>query len=119
MDKEKINDFKESAAEFGRKAKVQVCTTAARAGRWAVRNKEMLIASVPFVIAGVKASQTWMVNKRVKDERKRIDTTFYEPRSGFHWELRRKATNADRAEIARRTKEGEDTYNVLKSLKLV
>lgn len=100
--KEKIEKTKQEAVEFARKAAEEAAHVGSKAVRFAVDNKEMLIASIPVVIAVVKPGQTVLVNRRVKNERKRIDHTYYDPSTGFHWDLKRKATNKDRAESQRR-----------------
>lgn len=116
---EKVKDFGDSAKEFGRKAKEQAFGAVSKAGNWVVRNKELVVVTAPVLIAGIKSGQSLIVSKRVKDERKRIDNTYYDPSTGFHWDLRRKATNADRAEILKRKKLGYETGDILKQLNLL
>ena len=116
---EKIQTVKSKVKGFVVKAKEEAASTAAKAGDWAIRNKEMLVISAPVVIAVVKTGQSVLVNHRVKSERKRIDHTYYDPSSGFHWELKRKPTNAERAEILRRKKSGEDLFDILMKMRLL
>lgn len=116
---EKIEELKKSAAEFGRKAKDEACVAARKAGAFVARNKEMIAISVPVAVAAIQSGRTVLVNRRTKRERNRIDNTYYDPATGFHWELRRKATNADRAEILKRKKAGKETYDILRELNLI
>ena len=39
--------------------------------------------------------------------------------SGFHWDLKRKATNKDRIEITRRKRDGEDIGKILMDMRLI
>lgn len=117
--KEKFDEAKQKAMEFGHKVKVEATQTATKAVEWGVENKELVIAMIPVAITVVKTGQSWAVNHRVKTERSRIDHTYYDPSTGMHWELKRKATNADRAEILRRKKAGQDTYTILRQMNLI
>lgn len=51
-------------------------------------------------------------------ERERIDHTYYDPSTGMHWDLRRKATNEDRKQIEER-KGTDDMSDILSDLKLI
>lgn len=117
--KEKFETAKEKAKDFGRKAVGEAKRFGTEAVEFANRNKEILIVAAPVVIAGIKSGQSLMVNRRIKGERKRIDHTYYDPSTGMHWELKRKATNADRAEILRRKKAGQDVYDILRQMNLI
>ena len=86
---------------------------------WVANNPEMTVAMVGGAAALIKSTQSLAVNHRVRSERKRIDHTYYDPSTGMHWELKRKATNADRAEILRRKKAGKDTYTILREMNLI
>ena len=114
-----MENFKQSTIEFGRKAKEQVCDKAVRAGNWAVRNKEMIVISAPILIAGIKSGQSLLVNKRLKDERKRIDNTYYDPSTGAHWELKRKLSNDERAELMARRRNGEFVEDILDDMRVL
>jgi len=50
---------------------------------------------------------------------KRVDKTYYDPSTGIHWELRRRATNKDRKEIVRRKRNGENVEDILEELGLI
>jgi len=117
--KEKFEEAKQKAVEFGRKVKVEASQTATKVVAWGVKNKELVIATIPVVITVAKTGQSWAVNHRVKTERNRINHTYYDPSTGMHWELKRKATNADRAEILRRKAAGQDAYTILRQMNLI
>lgn len=117
--KEKIEQAAKDAKEFAGKAWGQAKGAASKAGYFVKENKEMVAMGIPLAIATVKAGQSLVVNRRVKGERNRIDHTYYDPSTGFHWELRRKPSNADRAEILRRRKAGQETYDILKQMGLI
>lgn len=116
---EKIEKAKQKVKDFGRKAGNKVKRFGSEAVEFANRNREVLVIAVPVVIAGIKSGQSLMVNHRINSERKRIDHTYYDPSTGMHWELKRKASNADRAEILRRKKAGQDVYDILRQMNLI
>lgn len=86
---------------------------------WMVSNPEKVVAGIGLGIAVMQASRSLVVSHRVRSERKRIDRTYYDPSTGFHWDLRRAATNKDRMEILNRKKAGEDIVQILSDLKLI
>ena len=86
---------------------------------WAINNPEKVVAGIGIGIGILQASRSLIVSHRVHTERKRIDHTYYDPSTGFHWKLRRAATNADRAEIINRKQAGEDIVKILTDLKLI
>lgn len=87
--------------------------------RWAMDNPEITIAGIAATAALIRSTRSIVVSHRVVRERRRIDYTFYDPSSGFHWDLRRKPNNADRAEIIRRKKLGQDMYTILTEMRLI
>lgn len=116
---EKFKTVKGKAKDFGRKAIGEAKRFGTEAVEFANRNREVLVIAVPVVIAGIKSGQSLMVNHRINSERKRIDHTYYDPSTGMHWELKRKASNADRAEILRRKRAGQDVYDILRQMNLI
>lgn len=86
---------------------------------WVIDNPGEAVAVGGLIVTGLKASQSLVVSHRHNKERRRIDYTYYDPSSGFHWDLRRKATNNDRREITRRKQLGEDTFTILNDLRLI
>lgn len=117
--KGKLEGFKDSAKEFANKALDEVKDFGSKAAEFAKENKEALIIGAPVAIAAIRSGQSLIVNRRVKKERQRIDHTWYDPRTGMHWELKRKASNAERAEILRRRNEGQDAYTILNQMRLI
>ena len=111
--------FSEKVKIFASKAKDEAKQTGAKTVRWIEENKELVIVMVPLAGALLKTGQSMLVSHRQTSERNRIDRTYYDPSTGFHWELRRKATNADRAEILRRKGQGQETYTILKQMGLI
>lgn len=116
---EKLDTALKPAKEWGRKAKEEAKRLGNQAAAFARRNKELIVVSVPIAVAAIKSGQSLMVNRRLNKERSRIDHTYYDPRTGFHWELKRKPSNADRAEILRRKEKGQDMYQILKEMNLI
>lgn len=114
--KEKI---KQKWEDFRWKAKLK----AKAAKEWIVDNKEVCMLAAPVVLKVgkdvYKAHQKTARQKWEESERQRIDTTYYDPRSGLHWRLKREPTNEERAIIDRKRKEGYDAYEVLLALGLV
>lgn len=116
---ERIEKAGRNAREFAHKAWEQAKAAGSQGIRFVRDNREMIAMGIPVAIAAMKAGQSLAVNRRIKDERRRIDHTYYEPRTGFHWDLKRKLTNAERAEIQRRQQAGEMTYDILRQMKLI
>ncbi len=106
--KKKVENLSEAAVD-----------TASRGAQWAINNPEKVVAGIGLGIGVLQASRSLVVSHRVKMERKRIDHTYYDPSTGFHWDLRRAATNKDRAEILARKKAGEDIVQILLDKKLI
>jgi len=118
---ERIN-LDEIKAKAKKKADDVVDATKKAAGdafRWGIENPEKVIAIVGVTATLLKSSQSLIVNHRMRVERNRIDHTYYDPSTGFHWELVRKASNNDRMRIIELKKQGLDTYEILKQLKLI
>ena len=70
-----------------------------------------------LVEQGAKTYKACKPNQTDK-ERDRIDHTYYDPSTGMHWDLRRKATNEDRKKIEER--KGTDSMSdILSDLKLI
>ena len=117
--KEKIEKASKDAKEFGRKAWEQAKNVGSNGIRFAKENKELVAMGIPLAIASVKAGQSLVVNRRIKNERRWKDRHIYDPSLGDSWELRRKLSNAERAEINRRRKDGQEMYDILSSLHLL
>ena len=76
-------------------------------------NKDDLIVLVPVGVAAVTGLRKATQKNTVDTERYRIDHTFYDPRTGRHWELRRKMNNRERMELEERQAAGEMTGRIL------
>jgi len=112
----------EIKAKAKKKADDAVNATKKAAGdafRWGIENPEKVVAIIGVTAALMKSTQSLVVNHRMKVERNRIDHTYYDPSTGFHWDLVRKASNNDRMRIIELKREGLETYDILKSLKLI
>lgn len=109
------NEAKEKAENAWKTSKQAV----ARTIQWGIDNPEKVVAIIGVTAALLKSSQSLVVNHRMKVERARIDHTYYDPSTGFHWDLCRKATNNDRMRITELKKQGLDTYTILTQLKLI
>lgn len=86
---------------------------------WGFENPEKVVMILGISASILKASQSLIVSHRVRMERARIDHTWYDPSTGMHWQLCRKATNADRAMILKMKQSGMDAYTILKQLRLI
>lgn len=82
----------------------------AQAGwEWCKDNKEMLVifgTGATALVNGV----TKLKRSHREDEKKHI---YYDPHTGAHWQLKRELTNAERAELMRRQRDGEYTEYIL------
>lgn len=117
---EKLQNALDQAVIFGGKAVGRVAAYGNGFVQWAKEYPELALSIVvPVAVAGIKSTQSLIVNNRIKSERNRIDHTYYDPSSGMHWELKRKASNNDRAEILRRKAQGDDVYTILRNMNLL
>lgn len=71
------------------------------------------------MISAVNRVVRWVKPSAIDRHDKKVARTYYDPSTGMHWDLRRKATNADRSEIVRRKRNGEYAEDILKDLKLI
>lgn len=116
MDK---NELKSKAAGYFGKTVEQAKRLGSEITEFASENKELVIACIPLAIAGLRMGKTHAVTARQKRERERISRTYYDPQTGFHWDLKRKASNHDRREISRLKATGMSTYDILEKLRLI
>lgn len=92
---------------------------AVEAVNWSINNPEKVAAGIALLTGFFNATRHLQVTHRNNIEQRRRDLTYYDPATGFHWELKRKPTNNDRAIIQSRRRCGEDTYEILRSLRLI
>ena len=86
---------------------------------WGINNPEKVAAGLALLTGFLNATKHLTVSHRNSIEQRKRDLTYYDPATGFHWELKRKPTNNDRAIIQSRRRCGEDTYEILRSLRLI
>ena len=105
--------------KFKRKAKAK----AKKVGEFCKDNWLAILIGTSVTLAvvdqGVKTFRDIKPAKsEAEKERDRIDHTYYDPSTGMHWDLRRKATNEDR--IAIEDRKGKDSMSeILSDLKLI
>ena len=104
------------------KARRIVSTKIHQGADWIRNNRETAVMYGSAAVAGIGAIcqlvKTLTPTAQEKHD-KRVDRQYYDPSTGIHWELRRKATNNDRIELVRRKRNGENTEDILKDLKLI
>lgn len=114
-----INGIKAKLKTFAAKAVEETRHVAMKTVEFGKENKELCIAAIPIVVGLLKVTQSHMVSQREISERKYRERMLYDPSSRMYWDLRRKPSNADKAEICRRRDEGQDMYSILKQLRLI
>ena len=89
---------------------------------WIRDNREIAVMYASAAVAGIGAVcqlvKTFTPSAQEKHD-KRVDRQYYDPSTGVHWDLKRKATNRDRVELVQRKRNGENTEDILKDLKLI
>lgn len=91
---------------------------ASEAYKWCVSHKEELLGLLPLALGAIGVIKKMKPSVQ-ETERERIDTTYYDPHTGLHWQLRRKLTNSERAELARRQRLGEYTEEILTGMRVL
>lgn len=86
---------------------------------WAVTNPEKAIAIGGLVVSFLHASQSLVVSQRVRSENLRRDYTYYDPKTHTRWDLCRRLNNYEKQEILKRRRDGEDAYDILKSMNAI
>lgn len=72
------------------------------------------------LIGGAAVAGANILHKHKKQETEdRKQTTYYDPHTGMHWDLRRKPTNYDRIQLENRQRAGESTHDILRDLRLI
>ena len=106
---------------FGDKVSETLDTIKLKTGeayRWCVGHKEEVLGLIPLGLGLIGLAKQFKPTKQ-ETERERIDTTYYDPHTGLHWQLRRKLTNDERAELARRQRLGEYTEDILERMRVL
>ncbi len=89
---------------------------------WVKNNGDKLMDGVAAGVAliGSVCAIVRMVGGTAQDRHdRRVDRQYYDPSTGVHWDLKRKPTNSDRVELMRRKRNGDNTEDILKDLKLI
>lgn len=101
-----------AAKEAARKAKAAV----ERAYTWVTDDPKRAVG-IAVSAVGAAATLKKVVGKTADQKKSdRVLHQYYDPRTGLHWQLKRALTNSERAELARRTRNGEFAENVLDEL---
>ncbi len=86
---------------------------------WA-ENKEEIVALTPVVIGGaLAAGKAISKHRAIKAEQILKDRKIYDPRMGHYYEMSRKPTNLQWAEIDQRFRNGEGYGDILKDMGLL
>lgn len=85
---------------------------------WLKENREELVKFTPFVLGAIGLVKS-MRPTATQSERERIDHTYYDPRTGLHWQLRRPLSNSERMELERRRRLGEDAGSILADMRVL
>ena len=91
---------------------------AGEAWEWLKENQEELVKFTPFILGAIGLVKS-MKPTATQIERQRIDHTYYDPRTGLHWQLRRPLSNSERMELERRRRLGEDAGDILSSMRVL
>lgn len=93
--------------------------TAKNAWQFFKDNKEDVIAFGTMATAAIVGIKKITARPQQETERYRIDTTYYDPSTGCHWRLKRQLTNAERAELMYRRRNGEFTEDILEDMRVL
>ena len=83
------------------------------------RNKREIIVMTPVALGVGKAVVKAVKPTQYEKERKRIDETYYDPKTGAHWELKRKLSNKELERLMARRSGGEDSGTILRDMGLL
>lgn len=83
------------------------------AWKFCKENKEELVVLVPLGLAAATGIKNLRSSTTRDSERQRIDTTYYDPCTGAHWQLKRQLSNRERSELMTRRRNGEYTEDIL------
>lgn len=89
------------------------------AWNWCKENKEELLVLVPLGLAAARGVKNLRATTTRDSERDRIDHTYYDPSTGAHWELKRKLSNDERAELMARRRNGEYVEDILDDMRVL
>lgn len=89
------------------------------AWRFCKENKEELVVLVPLGLAAATGIKNLRSSTTRDSERQRIDTTYYDPCTGAHWQLKRQLSNRERSELMARRRNGEYTEDILEDMRVL
>lgn len=96
------------------KAKAWLKNKKAEAECWWRENKEVvMVVAPPLIGAGTLLFRVISKRHHLRMEEQLKTKMIYDPSRGFYYELKKKLTNAQRVEIARRRNCGEDLAQIL------
>lgn len=120
-----VNDdrsFKEKLRDKLSEMKVGLKNKAGEAWRWILDHAETILKITPVLLAIATGTVKFIrtVRGSAADRHEdRMKKCYYDPSSGFHWDLKRNLTNEERIEISRRKREGEFTEDILESMRVL
>ena len=82
---------------------------------WCNENKEKAIIIGTTAVAAINGISKLSNTRRT--EEKRLE--YYDPHTGAHWQLKRRLTNEERAELMRRQRAGEFTEDILYDMRVL
>lgn len=117
IDKETIEKARKNAQKRERKAKIQRKAKAAK--EWVVANREVVVGAIGFMsAAGAKGVSAVRKAHKHREERTK-ERRIYDHSAGHRWNLRRKLSNEEWAEVDRRKKNGEKLGDILEEMKVL
>jgi hypothetical protein len=84
-----------------------------------INNPHATIAILSAAASIIRAIRGYTVSNRINRITYQKDYRWYDPHTGFTWDLKRKLTNNDRLEITRRIRNGEDVYDILRNIRAI
>lgn len=108
----------EKTKEKLKEAAPKIKKGAGEAWEWLKDNREELVKFTPFILGAIGLVKS-LKPTATQTERERIDHTYYDPRTGLHWQLRRPLSNDERMELERRRRLGEDAGDILSSMRVL
>lgn len=118
-DGKEVKTFGEKLKDFAKKCWETVKNAARAFGEWCKDHRAEAIALFSVLFTLLKKTMKTAAIRNAEKERERIDTTYYDPSTGLHWQLRRKPTNRERAIFAERKRQGEPAELILDDLGLL
>lgn len=120
-----VNDkrtLKEKIRDKFSEVKTALKNKAGEAVRWVADHGETILKVTPILLAIATGTVKFIkaVRGSAADRHEdRMRKCYYDPSSGFHWDLKRNLTNEERIEISRRKREGEFTEDILTSMRVL